>query len=146
MKALVIFDSNLGSTKVIAETVAKNLGEGTKAISVSDFNIEDIKGLDLIVVGSPIIGWKPTEKIDQFLLNLENDQLKNIKATSFDTRIKLFMHGDAMKKISDKLKNAGAEILVEPRAFYVKGKENGLFDGEIGKAADWAKTIKAKFE
>ena len=33
MKALVVFDSNLGNTKMIAETIAKELGKDTKAIS-----------------------------------------------------------------------------------------------------------------
>ena len=33
MKALVIFDSYFGNTKMIAETIAKELGKDTKAIS-----------------------------------------------------------------------------------------------------------------
>src|SRR5665647_580576 len=94
MKAVVVFDSNLGNTKKIAETLAKELGEDTKAIAVSDFNIKDLKGIDLIIAGSPIIGWKPTEKMDKFLSDLDKDQLKGIKAASFDTRVKLFIHGD----------------------------------------------------
>jgi len=52
----------------------------------------------------------------------------------------------AMNKISERLKNAGAEIIVKPQAFYVQGKESELFDGEIEKASNWAKTIKSKFE
>jgi flavodoxin len=147
MKGLVLFDSNLGNTKIIAETIAKELGEDTKAVSVSDYNIKALQGIDLIIVGSPIIAWKPTKKVDQFLSNLDKDQLKGIKAATFDTRVKLFIHGDAMNKISDKLKNAGAEIIVAPQAFFVQGKETVLLaDGEIKKAAEWAKTIKTKFE
>lgn len=146
MKALVVFDSNLGNTKIIAETIAKELGEDAKAISSSDLNIKDLKGIDLIVAGSPIIGWKPSEKMYKFLSDLNRDQLKGIKAASFDTRVKLFIHGDAMNKISEKLKNAGAEIIVKPQAFFVQGKETVLAGGEIEKAAEWAKTIKTKFE
>jgi flavodoxin len=142
MKAVVLFDSNLGNTKKIAEAVAQELGEETKAVSVSDYNIKDLQGIDLIIVGSPIIAWKPTERMDQFLSNLDKDQLKGVKATSFDTRVKLFIHGDAMNKISDKLKSAGAEIIVKPQAFFVHGKESVLMDGEIEKAAKWAKSIK----
>ena len=146
MKAVVVFDSNQGNTRKIAETLAKELGEGTKAISVSDFNIKDLNGIDLIIAGSPIIGWKPTEKMDKFLSDLDKDQLKGIKAASFDTRVKLFIHGDAMEKISDKLKNAGSEIIIKPQAFIVQGKETVLADGEIEKAVKWAKSIKTKFE
>jgi flavodoxin len=148
MKTLVIFDSNLGNTKKIAETIAKEFGEGAKATSVIDFDIKDLNGIDLIIVGSPIIGWKPTEKMDNFLSDLGKDKLKGFKAASFDTRVRLFIHGDAMKKISDKLKNAGAEIIVEPKAFIVLGKEQAtvLAAGEIEKAVNWAKSIKTKFE
>ena len=32
MKALVVFDSNLGNTKIIAETIAKELGNETKSV------------------------------------------------------------------------------------------------------------------
>src|SRR5680860_98827 len=144
MKALVVFDSNLGNTKKIAETIAKELGSDAKAVSVSDYNVKDLEGIELIIAGSPIIGWKPTEKMDRFLSSLSKDQLKGIKATSFDTRVKLFIHGDAMGKIADKLKNAGAEITIKPQAFFVHGKDTTiLFDGEIEKAAQWAKTINA---
>jgi flavodoxin len=148
MKVLIIFDSNLGNTKTIAETLAKEFGDNAKVISVIDFGIKDLDGIDLIVAGSPIIGWKPTEKMDKFLSGLGKDQLKGVKAASFDTRIRLFVHGDAMKKISYKLKNAGAEIIVEPKAFIVQGKEDGtiLTVGEIEKAINWAKSIKTKFD
>ncbi|MHB1276600.1 MAG: flavodoxin family protein, partial [Candidatus Humimicrobiaceae bacterium] len=129
-----------------AETIAKELGEDAKAISSSDLNIKDLEGIDLIVAGSPIIGWKPTEKMDKFLSDLNRDQLKGIKAASFDTRVKLFIHGDAMNKISEKLKNAGAEIIVKPQAFFVEGKETVLAGGEIEKAREWVKSIKTKFE
>ena len=145
MKALIIFDSNLGNTKIIVETIAKELGNDTKSVSVSDFDIKDLKGIDLIIAGSPIIAWKPTEKMDKFLSGLSKDQLTGIKATSFDTRVKIF-HGDAMGKIADKLKNAGAEIFVKPQAFFVRGKEGPLFDGEIEKAIEWAKSIITRFK
>ena len=148
MKALVIFDSNLGNTKKIAESIAKEFGGEAKAIHVTDFDIKDLEGLNLIVVGSPIIGWKPTEQIDKFLSDLAKDQLKGIMATSFDTRVKLFIHGDAMTKILDKLKNAGAEIIVEPKAFIVRGNKDAtiLEAGAIENAVSWAKSIKTKFE
>ena len=144
MNVLVIFDSNLGNTKKIAETIARELGDAAK--SVSDYDIKDLEGIELLIAGSPIIGWKPTEKMSRFLSNINKGQLAGIKAASFDTRVKLFIHGDAMRKIEDKLKNAGAEIIIEPQAFYVQGKEAVLIDDEIEKAAEWARSIKAKFK
>ncbi|MHB1377912.1 MAG: flavodoxin family protein [Candidatus Humimicrobiaceae bacterium] len=145
MKALVVFDSNLGNTKMIAETIAKELGKDTKIVSVSDFNIKELEEVDLLVAGSPIIGWKPSEKMGNFLTSLGREQLKGLKAATFDTRVKIF-HGDAAKKISQKLIEAGAEIVGKPQAFFVKGKEGPLVDGEIEKATKWAKSIKIKTE
>ena len=145
MKALVIFDTSFGNTKVIAETIAREFGNDTKAISVIDFNNDELEGMDLLVVGSPIIGWKPSERMGNFLASLSKDQLKGIKVATFDTRVKIFFRGDAAKKISQALKKAGAEIIVSPQAFFVKGKEGPLIDGEIEKAIEWAKTIKIGF-
>jgi len=144
MKALVIFDTNFGNTKIIAEAIAKELGDDAKAISVSDFNVGELEGIDLLVVGSPIVGWKPSERMGKFLASLNKDQLKGVKVATFDTRVKLFIHGDAAGKISKKLKDAGAEIIAKPGAFFAQGKEGPLADGEAEKAAEWAKAIKAK--
>ena len=145
VKALVIFDSILGNTKKIAEAISNELGKDSRVLSVSDFNSKDLEGISLIVVGSPIIGWKPSEQMGEFLSNLIEGQLKGIKAAVFDTRIKSFMSGDALKKISKELIRAGAEISVKSHAFYVKGAEGPLFEGEVNKAIEWAKSIKAIF-
>jgi flavodoxin len=96
MKAIIIFDSNFGNTQKIAETIAKEFE--TQAIPVSKASIDELGGLDLIVVGSPINAWRPSEKMGKFLANLNKGQLKGVKAAAFDT-LKLFIHGDAAKDI-----------------------------------------------
>ena len=146
VKALVIFDSILGNTKKIAEAISNELGKDSKMLSVSDFNLKELEGISLIVVGSPIISWKPSEKMGEFLDNLSEGQLKSIKAAVFDTRIKNFMSGDALKKISKELIRAGAIVSVKPHAFFVKGRQGPLFEGEVEKAVEWAKSIKAVFD
>ncbi len=143
LKTLVVFDSIYGNTKKIAEAIANELGKDVKAILVADFNAGELKGGGLLVVGSPIIGWKPSEKMGAFLAGLAKDQLKGYRAIAFDTRVKMFIHGDAAGKISQALKNAGAEIIGKPQAFYVQGKEGPLFEGEIEKAKAWVKEIKS---
>ena len=145
VKALIIFDSILGNTKKIAETISNELGKDSSVLLVSDFNLKDLEDINLIVVGSPIISWKPSEKMGEFLSGLSDSQLKGIKTAVFDTRIKNFMSGDALKKISKELIRAGAEVSVKPHAFYVKGAEGPLFDGEVNKAIEWAKSIKVVF-
>jgi flavodoxin len=138
MKALVIYDSNLGNTKLIAEAIASELGGDTRVISITDVTANDLAGVELLVVGSPIIGWKPTVRMQHFLAGLLPGQLKGIKTTTFDTRVKLFIHGDAANEMAKRLTELGAEIVTEPMPFYVKGKEGPLFEGEVEKAKAWA--------
>lgn len=144
MKALVVYDTTFGNTQIIAETIAGELGADARAVAVSEVTPAELQGLELLVVGSPIIGWKPSEKMGAFLLSLRRGQLQGVKAATFDTRVKLFFHGDAAKKIAKALKNASADIFTAPEAFYVQGKEGPLLAGENEKAIQWAKTLKVK--
>ncbi len=146
MKALVIYDSVYGNTKKIAETVAAELGKGVKAVFVSDFKSKDLTGINLLVVGSPILGFRPSEKTGKFLASLNAGQLKGIKAAAFDTRVRIFFHGDAAGKIAAGLKQAGAEIIAEPYGFIVEGREGPLANDAVAKAKEWAGTIKAKIK
>ena len=142
MKSLVIYDSVHGNTKTIAETIAKELGSDTKTISVLQFKPEYLKEVRLLVVGSPIIAWQPTVKMMGFLAALTKNQLDGFKAAVFDTRVELFIHGDAAGKIALELTRAGAVIVSEPMGFKVKGKEGPLKKGEVEKAAAWARSLR----
>ena len=145
MKALVLYDSIYGNTKMIAEAISSGLGKDVKAVSVTDANPKTLEGIDLIVVGSPIIAWKPSEKMGKFLAGLSAGQLKGLQAATFDTRVKIFIHGDAAKKIAQALETAGAKIIVESQVFYVKDRQGPLFEGEVKKAVEWATAIKNTF-
>lgn len=141
MKSLIIYDSFFGNTKLLAQTIGKELGNDTQVIHVSDFKQEDLKGVSLLIVGSPILGWRPSEKTTAFLMSFGKDQLKGIKVATFDTRMNIIIHGDATKKMSEMLSNLGAEVIVEPNWFIVTGKEGPLADGELARAKEWAKKI-----
>lgn len=139
MKSLVIYDSNFGNTKQNAEVIAETLGG--RAVSVNDFKEDDLVGIDLLVVGSPINAWRATPKVQTFLSNLKNSQLKRVSAAAFDTRIKIFFSGNAAKRIARSLTEAGAELITPSLAFYVKDKEGPLVNGEIAKAKCWARHL-----
>lgn len=142
MKALVLFDTGFGNTKIIAEKIAETLGNNTVALPVLDADTSSMKNIDLLVAGSPIIAWNPTKKMQDFLAGLAGGKLKGIKAAAFDTRIKTFISGNGAAKISKKLETAGAEIITGPEFFYVKDREGPLLQGETEKAAEWAKKIR----
>jgi len=144
MKTLVLYDSNFGNTKRIAEEIAKNIGGDTEATSVKTVASQDIINLDLLIMGCPINGWRPTEAT-LLAIQLLNDKLKDgLKYTTFDTRVKLFIHGDAKEQLSRILMNAGGKLVFEPQAFYVSGKKGPLYDGELEKVDSWTKLILSK--
>jgi len=142
MKSLVVYDSAFGNTQKVAEEIAKVLE--CKAVLVGNFRKSDLKGIELLVIGSPINGWQPLPTITNLLNTFESGELKDTRATTFDTRVKLFIHGDAKDKMAAVLKSAGAEIVAEPEAFYVKGTKGPLLEGELEKATAWAEEIKEK--
>jgi flavodoxin len=144
MEALIIYDSNFGNTKKIADELTSAFGSSAKAKSVKDFKKEDLSGKNLLIVGSPINAWRPTKNIIEFLENLNPMLMKEIKTAAFDTRVKSFISGNAAKKIAKRLTNSGAEVVVEPMGFYVTGNEGPLVEGELERAKEWAKSIQSK--
>ena len=142
MKSLVLFDTMYGNTKIIAETVAKELGGDAVVMPVSEFKLDYLQEVKLLVVGSPVIAWQPTVKIMNFLSGFRKKQLDGFKAAVFDTRITLFIHGDAAGKIAVELARAGAVIVTEPMGFKVKGTEGPLLKGEVERAAAWARSLR----
>lgn len=141
MHARVVYDTNYGNTRTVAEVIAAELGEDTTILSVTDLTEASLDGVDVLVVGSPINGWRPTERMQEFLRGLGPGSLTGVRAAAFDTRVRLFIHGDAAGKISHALQSAGATIVAKPQGFVVQGTEGPLAPGETGKAGAWAAFI-----
>lgn len=146
MKAVVLYDTAYGNTRTIAESVASKLGPGAAAVPVDGFDPGTLHPGDLLVVGSPINGWKPTARIAESLADLGRRGLAGVQAAAFDTRVKLFIHGDAARKMTKSLTEAGATIVSGPMAFYVKGSEGPLLEGEAERAAAWAADLAASLQ
>ena len=65
MKTLVIYDSVFGNTEKVALAIAAALQ--TTATPVRQVTAEQVRGLDVLVVGSPTRGFRPTEGISKLL-------------------------------------------------------------------------------
>lgn len=144
MEVLIIYDSNFGNTKRVADHIANEFGSNASSLSVNDFNENHLLGIKLLIIGSPINAWRPTKKIKEFLNRLDPIKMKGVKSAAFDTRVKSFLSGNAAKKIAGALENSGANVVAPPMGFYVKGNEGPLVDGELKKAEDWVHLIKSK--
>jgi len=156
MKVLIIYDSVFGNTEQVAQAMGDALGSQAEVniLRVGDVKREHLTGLDVLIVGSPTRQFRPTAAINNFLKRIPQNGLKGVKVAAFDTRftmsvieesrvlaffVRLF--GYAAKPISDRLKKKGGELIISPEGFFVEGVEGPLKEGELERAADWAKQI-----
>jgi flavodoxin len=153
MKILVVYDSYFGNTEKVAQTIGEALGDDTGVKRPNDVEVGELSGLDLLIVGSPTRGFRPSDGIKDFLKNIPSGGLKGVKVASFDTRIAredtgnpvlrfmIGVFGYAAKPIGDRLARKGGEPVGEPAGFAVLDTEGPLKDGELERAAAWAKTL-----
>jgi flavodoxin I len=139
MKALVVYDSVKGNTEMIAQAIGKALAADT--LRFNAVNPSDLKEADLLVLGSPTYGGRPTRSMQAFVAGLTP---MGKSAATFDTRIpaawvKLF--GFAADKMAKILIGKGAKLIGKPAGFFVKGSNGPLKEGELERAAEWAKKL-----
>jgi len=142
MKALIVYDSVYGNTEKIARAVAEAItpsGE-VKVLGVGKANPSELASIDLLIVGSPTHAGRPTPAV-QDLLN-KVPKLQGINVAAFDTRIttKLVrVFGYAAGRIANNLKRKGGTLIASPVGFFVTGNKGPLKEGELERAAGWAK-------
>ncbi len=157
MKALVIYDSVFGNTEKIAQAIAEALRRQAEVELVRPqvAPLDHLADLDLLVVGSPTRGFRPTEAVAGLLKGIRAHALDGVRVAAFDTRFKadeldssglrflVKTGGYAAKRIADRLKRAGGNLLLPPEGFYVEDTEGPLKAGELERAADWATRLAA---
>ncbi len=144
MKNLIFYDSVHGNTEKIARAIAGALTGEVEVLCVGEVGTSELSAFDLLIVGSPTHGGRPTQAVQDFLNQVPASVLKGANVASFDTRIpagwvKIF--GFAAKRISNRLKRRGGNLVVPPEGFYVEGTEGPLREGEEERAAGWVKSI-----
>ncbi len=155
MKALIVYDSFFGNTERVAQAVAAELGTQmeVQALRVAQADPRALSGLNVLVVGSPTRAFSPSPEIKKFLSAIPSGSLAGTRIAGFDTRIdpeesnsgflkfmvKLF--GFAAEPIAAKLMKKGAQAAAAPAGFFVNGTEGPLREGELERAAAWARQI-----
>jgi flavodoxin I len=144
MKTLVVYDSTYSNTEKIAKAIGAALTGDVKVLRAAEANAAELNSYDLIVIGSPTYGGRPMPSVADFMNKISESAINGKKVAAFDTRIptkivKIF--GFAADRIAKNLKDKGANLVVPAEAFYVAGKEGPLKDGELERAAVWAKTL-----
>ena len=143
MKALVVYDSQAGNTEAIARAIAAAAPRGAaRAVRVGDAKAADLKTVDVLAVGSPTLGGRPTPAIKAFLDGIPAGSLAKVRVAAFDTRMTMWvakLFGWAADRIAAGLQAKGGIAAAKSEGFIVKGREGPLADGERERAAVWAK-------
>ncbi len=144
MQVLIVYDSVYGNTEKIAKAIGGAIAGEVKVLRMDEVDYSELKTLDLLIVGSPTQGGRPTLAIQDFLNKVSETAIKGINVAAFDTRFStrlVGIFGYAAGKIADSLKRKGGTLILSPEGFFVKGKEGPLKDGELERAASWAQEI-----
>jgi flavodoxin len=144
MKIMIVYDSTFGNTERIAKAIGGAIAGGAEVIRVGEVNPAEMKPIDILIVGSPTHGGRPTPAILDFIDRLSESAMKGVKAAAFDTRFStrlVGIFGYAAEKIADGLKAKGAILVLPPEAFYVRSRKGPLKEGEQEHAATWAREI-----
>jgi flavodoxin len=159
VKAFVVYESFWGNTAAVAQAIAAGIGPNTPALPTGAATPETIAGADLIVVGSPVLGFRmPTEKMRDSIRvkpgaphppDLSQPSLASWleglgkgqgAAAAFDTRIR-GPFGSAAPAILKALEKAGYRGLAKPRGFIVTGTYGPMRDGELEEARRWGEEL-----
>jgi len=155
VKAVVVYESFWGNTAAVAQAIAEGIGPEAEAMSTSEATPEALAGVELLVVGAPVLGFRlPTEQMRDSLRkdmgggpapDLAHPSLRSWLealphgdglAAAFETRIKL-SPGGATGTISKELERAGYRSAAKARKFIVTGRYGPLREGELALAKEW---------
>ncbi len=155
MKVLIVYDSVFGNTEKVAQAMGDELsaqGQAAQVMKVSDATPDALAGVELLIVGSPTRAFSPTKPIRNYVRGLDSACLKGARVAGFDTRIRVeevnskLLHfmarlfGYAAEPIAAGLRRKGGQEAAPPAGFFVKGSEGPLEEGELERAAAWARS------
>jgi hypothetical protein len=169
MRALVVYESMYGNTRVIASNIADGLRATHEVtlVPVVEATPELLAGAGLLVVGGPThmhgMSRASSRRMAAQAAAKENsglsldpgaragirDWLNGVAgdralAAAFDTRFKGVpaFTGRASRPIGRLLERHGCRIIAAPASFLVS-KQNTLLDGEAERARQWGMTLGA---
>jgi len=87
VKVLIVYDSVYGNTEKIAKAVGDAIAGEVRVLLVGEANSSELKTFDLLIVGSPTQGGRPTLAIQDFLNKIPEPVIRGINVAAFDTRL-----------------------------------------------------------
>jgi flavorubredoxin len=145
VESLVVYDSKFGNTRKLAEAIADGLrrASSVRLVDLDKAPATDLGKVDLLIVGGPTQVHGMTTRIRQFMDLLETRPASGMVAATFDTRLRMpaALSGSAAIQVARKLRQAGIRVFVRPQSFFVSRGVPELEQGEVERAAEWAKDL-----
>src|SRR6266702_7084816 len=143
MNALVVYDSQFGNTEQIAQAIAGTLRAFGQAqtVRVDPAHPLELQGVNLLILGCPTQGFRPTPAMLSFLGTVSYQALSGLAVACFDTRFRgRLWKSSAAPRMARQLRTMGIEPIVPPESFFVKAMkaEGSLLAGEVERAVSWA--------
>ncbi len=151
MNTLVVYDSQYGNTKRIAQAIADALcafGQA-QAVRVDPDRSFKFQGVDLLILGCPTQGLRPTLTMQSFLGTVSYQSLRGLAVACFDMRFRgRLWKSSAAPRMARQLRTMGVEPIIPPESFFVKAmkKEGPLLAGEVERAASWALGVHQQYK
>lgn len=170
MRALVVYESMFGNTRVIAEAITRGLAGGpgngmdVRCVEVGRAPTTVDEGLDLLVVGAPTHAFSlsrastrrdaldqgegreivsPGIGVREWIEAVEAPRGTDV--ATFDTKVrKPRLPGSAAKAARKRLHARGLHPVAAPTTFYVGGTTGPLLDGEARRAGGWGGELAAR--
>jgi hypothetical protein len=166
---MVVYESLWGNTAAVARAIAAGIGPSTRVAHTGEVSPDDVVGLDLLVVGSPVHGMGlPTEESltsvahrvvgpGEVPADLEQPLMRDwlcalpdgaTRAAAFDTRLKGFMGRGGTSTIERLLRSKHFPIVTRGEGFIVLSQRavhdagSKLKEGELARAHDWGEGLR----
>ena len=145
-KAIVIYESKYGNTKLAAEAIVNGIREISEVEPVlaelKEVSLNQLTDFDAILVGSPNHMGSATRGIRKFIDNLGKLNLEGKYTAVFDT----YLGGDfekAVKKMEKQIseKVTQLKLAVPGLSIRVKGMKGPIDEGEIPKCKEFGVKI-----
>jgi len=149
MKIPVIYFSKFGNTGKVADTIAAVMSTAGSVHcgSLEELVPSDLKDYDLVIMGTPTHRMNLPEPVKVIFQSLLKQILRGTWVAAFDTSYKmswLLSNFTASKRLIQALWKLGGKRIIKPETFHVTDREGPLYEGELGRARQWAEMILVK--
>jgi flavorubredoxin len=148
-EVIVVYESQYGNTKRVAETIVEGIREvggiETKLTNVSDADLDTIPNYDAILIGSPNHASGPTRSVKKFVDKLGKLPLQGKGFAVFDTYTgKNFEI--ALKKMEQRIRDRvpALQMIVPGLSIQVQGMKGPIVDTELPRCKGFGTDVANK--